>query len=523
MNRLGKIGEGSYGIVYSASFKNKEKVYAVKRNFKESTSSWIGNIHEADILARLKGHPFVVELHQIIFGYPFEEKEVKSPISKDKKGMVEDKIHFIMEYIKKSGDEYIQSDNFNYYYSKIILCQILLSLEYMHSKNIIHRDLKPANVLIDYSDGQPVSKICDFGMSCNYSKNIPGTPGVVTCWYRAPEICFGVKDYGFKSDVWSFGCLLFEFFARKPWISGISDDDNKILNAIIGKLEEAPSDEDINYLKNKATNKIYLRLNDVINKRLSFESQMRFTTKHKEEFEKQCGSYDDYIDLLKKCLEFNPEKRISLSDILEHPFFKPYSTFISDIRAYKNIPEDDKVIIINNSKERYWVLTEAFNLYNSRHKYRWYKNCILFHAIDLFDKYVSWVMQFGKNKVKLFETETDDNGLIHTREQSIICFWTCLYIMHKYYSTMSHPKKWSSFFPDNLINDETEKFAEKYEQTVLSHVCKYRLFTKTLFEMIEVNKQVYDDRHITKLLDYYGRIQNYIGTVENLYSMFLKN
>ena len=62
MIRINKVGEGSYGIVYSGKFKDDkdEKVYAVKRNFKEKSTSWIGNVHEADVLVRLKGHPCIV-------------------------------------------------------------------------------------------------------------------------------------------------------------------------------------------------------------------------------------------------------------------------------------------------------------------------------------------------------------------------------------------------------------------------------------------------------------------------------
>lgn len=59
--------------------------------------------------------------------------------------------------------------------------QILIGLDYLHSKNIAHRDLKPSNVLIDLEGG---IKVADFGLAKKLSKF--STPLVVTLWYRAP-------------------------------------------------------------------------------------------------------------------------------------------------------------------------------------------------------------------------------------------------------------------------------------------------------------------------------------------------
>lgn len=81
----------------------------------------------------------------------------------------------------------------------------------MHSKNVAHRDLKPANILIN-SEG--VVKVADFGLAKKLSKF--STTLVVTMWYRAPELFFGLKNYTTNIDIWSLGCVLAEFMIGKP-------------------------------------------------------------------------------------------------------------------------------------------------------------------------------------------------------------------------------------------------------------------------------------------------------------------
>ena len=127
MERVEKIGEGSYGIVYSGKLKEtfdskdatveEEKMYAVKRNFKEKTASWIGNVHEADILARLRGHPFIVEIHRFSYGDPFGTTKPMTPNLASDRKMKEDKIHFVLEHATHSGDTYLCEDKYFSFYN----------------------------------------------------------------------------------------------------------------------------------------------------------------------------------------------------------------------------------------------------------------------------------------------------------------------------------------------------------------------------------------------------------------------
>lgn len=521
IKRLEKIGEGSYGIVYSGKYINSIQKKAIKRNYKENTASWIGNIREADVLVRLKGHPCIVEIDKISVGDPFTSDKPMTPTVVSKKDMSEDKIHFILEHMDTAGDDYTHSPKFSFSNSRLILLQILIALEYMHSKKIIHRDLKPANVLIKFEDGIPYAKICDFGMSCYHNKCNPTTPGVVTCWYRAPEICYGHPDYDFKSDIWSYGCLLFEFIAKKPWIFNIKDDDTKIMNEIVSRLDLPPLLDDMKYLESKRAKNLYVNTNDIMRgKRMSYESQIRFRGTDKQDFMNQCGgeeSLKDFYDILGKCLQINPNKRPTATELLTHKFFSVYQGLVQEIKTSFVCIPDNEQIIINQSRERAWAMNFALEIYNKRKTIKWYSHMIFFHAIDLFDRYLYWVNGPDNYKIKIYSDETFERGKIHTQKECELRMLVCLYIMHKYYATLEHPKTWENFYDCEHIRQEREREAENYEYIVIKNVCNYKIFRNTFIEMIDKYNDFYNDDIIDKLVRHLLKTNNYIGGIDALY------
>jgi eukaryotic-like serine/threonine-protein kinase len=102
-----------------------------------------------------------------------------------------------------------------------IAAQIADALETAHEKGIIHRDLKPANVMITSGE---IVKVLDFGLAktLGHTNEMTATrAGVIvgTVAYMSPEQARG-RTVDKRTDIWAFGCLLFEMLTGSPAFSG---------------------------------------------------------------------------------------------------------------------------------------------------------------------------------------------------------------------------------------------------------------------------------------------------------------
>lgn len=212
------------------------------------------------------------------------------------------------------SDQDLTNDHIQYF-----MYQILIAMNYMHAANILHRDLKPENILLN-SDCE--LKICDFGlargMESQRDEVTMSTAYVQTRWYRAPELLLSNPNAKKQVDTWSVGCIFAELISRSVLFRGSNPVDQlkKIIN-ILG----TPHAEDI-------------KAGSEDGKQFVFTGIPYSTGK---DFRKLFPKADPMaIDLLKKLLHFNPEKRITAGDALLHPYFR--SIFNEeDLEPAKNI------------------------------------------------------------------------------------------------------------------------------------------------------------------------------------------
>nr|XP_045737732.1 cyclin-dependent kinase-like 2 [Mirounga angustirostris] len=181
------------------------------------------------------------------------------------------------------------------------LFQIINGIGFCHSHNIIHRDIKPENILVSQSG---VVKLCDFGFARTLAA--PGevyTDYVATRWYRAPELLVGDVKYGKAVDVWAIGCLVTEMLMGEPLFPGDSDIDQLYhIMMCLGNL--IPRHQELFY-----KNPVFagVRLPEI---------------KETEPLERRYPKLSEVvIDLAKKCLHIDPDKRPFCAELLHHDFF----------------------------------------------------------------------------------------------------------------------------------------------------------------------------------------------------------
>jgi len=280
--KIEKIGEGTYGVVYKAKDLSNSKFVALKKIRLEAEDQGVPStaIREISLLKELV-HPNIVNLVDVIH--------------KDQK------LYLVFEFLDNDLRRYMDrvGKKMHRMLVKSYLHQILKGIAFCHSHRVLHRDLKPQNLLIDQKG---VLKLADFGLARAFGVPVRTyTHEVVTLWYRSPEILLGGKIYSTPVDIWSVGCIFAEMASHSPLFPGDSEIDQLFQ---IFRLLGTPSEQTWPGVS-------------------SFRDyKPTFPQWSSQSLPKALPDLDTQgIDLLTRMLVYEPSKRISARDALKHPYF----------------------------------------------------------------------------------------------------------------------------------------------------------------------------------------------------------
>jgi len=307
---LQRLGRGAYGVVWKAQDKKRKTVIAVKKIFDafQNRTDSQRTFREVSFLEKLQ-HENVIKLIRV--HKAFNDRD----------------IYLVFEYMETDLHSAIRAKILAPIHQRYIIYQLLKCLKYLHSAKLLHRDMKPSNLLLN-SDCEV--KVCDFGLArildsssddkTNSKNQQILTDYVATRWYRAPEILLGSNHYTRGVDMWAVGCILGEMAVGSPLFPGISTMDQ--LDHIV-KVTGYPTDEEIRSIRSPFA----VTMLGSIKKVISTKS-IRDSFPILEE---------DSADLLRNLLQFNPNKRLSAEQALDHRYVAEFHDPINETVASRPI------------------------------------------------------------------------------------------------------------------------------------------------------------------------------------------
>ncbi|KAI5327294.1 PREDICTED: cyclin-dependent kinase [Prunus dulcis] len=276
-----EVGDGTFGSVWRAINKQTGEVVAIKK-MKKRYYSWeeCVSLREVKSLRRMN-HLNIVKLKEVI-----RESDI---------------LYFVFEYmeynlyqlIKDKEKLFPEADIRNWCF------QVFQGLAYMHQRGYFHRDLKPENLLVT----KDVIKIADFGLAREIDSQPPYTEYVSTRWYRAPEVLLQSYLYSSKVDMWAMGAIMAELFTLRPLFPGVSEADEiyKICSVIGSPTKDSWADG--------------LHLAREINYQFPQFAGVHLSTLIP-------SASDSAISLMTSLCSWDPSKRPTAAEALQHPFFQ---------------------------------------------------------------------------------------------------------------------------------------------------------------------------------------------------------
>ncbi|WBW75417.1 dual specificity protein kinase Mph1 [Schizosaccharomyces osmophilus] len=296
--KLGIVGKGGSSTVFRIYSPENGRLYALKEvSFLQADFSTVqGYKNEIALLRKLSGNDRIVKLYAA---------EANNSIGQ---------LNMVMEYgetdLARLLNKYATKP-INLNFIRMYWEQMLQAVQIVHEQNIVHSDLKPANFLL--VEGS--LKLIDFGIAKaigNDTTNIHRDSHIGTINYMAPEALtdmnantdLGVKlvKLGRPSDVWSLGCILYQMvYGRAPFAH------LKMIQAIAAIPDER---------------------HQIQFPEIAVPPSANYETPHNVHPHGVVVG-PDLMDVMKRCLQRDQKKRLTIPELLMHPFLNPVPSFPS--------------------------------------------------------------------------------------------------------------------------------------------------------------------------------------------------
>jgi renal tumor antigen len=283
---ISRKGEGAFSEVLKAqSIKtsNYVAIKCMKTHF--NSVEQVNQLREIQALRKVSPHLHIIKLLEILYDEPT-----------GRLALVFELMDLNLYELVKDRKTYLPQSKVKYY-----MYQLFKAVDALHKKGIFHRDIKPENILIS---GDLV-KLADLGSCRGMFGEHPYTEYISTRWYRSPECLMTDGYYDQKMDIWGAGCVMFEILTLVPLFPGKNELDmiHRIHN-IIG----TPPQKVLDRFKSHASH-------------LDFNFPQKTGTGI-EKMLPHCSA--DCIDLLKQLLTYDPDKRITAEQVLQHDYFREF-------------------------------------------------------------------------------------------------------------------------------------------------------------------------------------------------------
>uniref|UniRef100_A0AAY4CF90 non-specific serine/threonine protein kinase n=1 Tax=Denticeps clupeoides TaxID=299321 RepID=A0AAY4CF90_9TELE len=346
-------GEGDYQLVQHEILCSVSNSYEVleflgRGTFGQVAKCWKRGTNEIVAIKILKNHPSYARQGQI-------EVSILSRLSSENA----DEFNFVRSYecfqhknhtclvfemLEQNLYDFLKHSKFSPLMLKCIrpvLQQVATALMKLKSLGLIHADLKPENIMLVDPLRQPYRvKVIDFGSASHVSKAVCSTY-LQSRYYRAPEIILGLP-FCEAIDMWSLGCVIAELFLGWPLYPGASEYDQI---RYISQTQGLPAE----YLLSAGTktSRFFHRGPDSsfplwrLKTPAEHEAEMGIKSKEARKYIFNClddmmqvnmtnlegtdvlaekADRREFIDLLKKMLTLDADKRITPMKTLNHPF-----------------------------------------------------------------------------------------------------------------------------------------------------------------------------------------------------------